>query len=73
MNELAFFVLKHAKAQVSLVVKSHFTCFPQDIVAYRTKGKVDSGSAAAADDDDDEDDEEEGEEDDDDDEDDDDE
>lgn len=35
---------------------------PQDIVAYRTKGKVDSESAATADDDEEEDDEEEGEE-----------
>ncbi|KAG7243083.1 hypothetical protein INR49_016458 [Caranx melampygus] len=36
--------------------------YDKDIVAYRTKGKVDSGSAAAADDDDDEEEEEEGEE-----------
>lgn len=36
---------------------THFSCFLQDIVAYRTKGKVDSGSAAAADDDDEEDEE----------------
>lgn len=43
-------------------------CCPQDIVAYRTKGKVDSESAATADDDEDEEDEEEGEEEDDDDE-----
>lgn len=43
-------------------------CSPQDIVAYRTKGKVDTASAATADDDDDEEeDEEEGEEEDDDD------
>lgn len=33
--------------------------FPQDIVAYRTKGKVDSESAATADDDDEEEEEEE--------------
>lgn len=39
--------------------------YPQDIVAYRTKGKVDSESAATADDDDEEDEEEEEEEDDD--------
>lgn len=37
-------------------------CCPQDIVAYRTKGKVDSESAATADDDEEEEDEEEGEE-----------
>lgn len=37
-------------------------CLLQDIVAYRTKGKVDSGPAAAADDDDNEEEEEEGEE-----------
>lgn len=36
-------------------------CYPQDVVAYRTKGKVDSESAATADDDDEEE-EEEGEE-----------
>lgn len=35
-----------------------FIMAPQDIVAYRTKGTVDSGSAAAAADDDDDDDEE---------------
>lgn len=40
-------------------------CHPQDIVAYRTKGKVDSESAATADDDEEEDDEEEEEDDDD--------
>ncbi|KAI3354101.1 hypothetical protein L3Q82_018653, partial [Scortum barcoo] len=36
--------------------------YDKDIIAYRTKGKVDSASAAAADDDDDEDEEEEGDE-----------
>uniref|UniRef100_UPI0037E86D26 high mobility group protein B1-like n=1 Tax=Semicossyphus pulcher TaxID=241346 RepID=UPI0037E86D26 len=35
--------------------------YEKDVIAYRTKGKVDSGPAAAADDDDDEEDEEEGE------------
>lgn len=47
--------------------KTHLLCFPQDIVAYRTKGKVDSASAAAADDDEEEEEEEGDEEDDDDD------
>lgn len=42
--------------------KTSLLWFPQDIVAYRTKGKVDSESAATADDDDEEEDEEEGEE-----------
>lgn len=45
--------VEHGKEPISLL---------QDIVAYRTKGKVDSGPAAAADDDDDEEEEEEGEE-----------
>lgn len=42
--------------------KLKIVCCPQDIVAYRTKGKVDSESAATADDDEEEEDEEEGEE-----------
>lgn len=42
--------LEHGKEPISLL---------QDIVAYRTKGKVDSGPAAAADDDDDDNEEEE--------------
>lgn len=42
--------------------KDKYICSPQDIVAYRTKGKVDSESAATADDDEEEEDEEEGEE-----------
>lgn len=50
----------------SLLNESHFfthtSCYPQDIVAYRTKGKVDSGSAAAAADDDDDEEDDEGEE-----------
>lgn len=46
----------------SSLYKNTNICFPQDIVAYRTKGKVDSESAATADDDDEEEDEEEGEE-----------
>lgn len=47
-------------AQVGLcvILKTHRLCFPQDIVAYRTKGKVDSESAATADDDDEEEEEE---------------
>lgn len=45
--------VEHGKEPISLL---------QDIVAYRTKGKVDSGPAAAADDDDDDEEEEEGEE-----------
>lgn len=49
---------------VILRQKNAPTCHPQDIVAYRTKGKVDSESAATADDDEDEDDEEEEEDDD---------
>lgn len=42
--------VEHGKEPISLL---------QDIVAYRTKGKVDSGPAAAADDDDDDNEEEE--------------
>lgn len=42
--------------------KLKIICCPQDIVAYRTKGKVDSESAATADDDEEDEDEEEGEE-----------
>lgn len=47
-------------AQVGLcvILKTHRLCFSQDIVAYRTKGKVDSESAATADDDDEEEEEE---------------
>lgn len=45
--------VEHGKEPISLL---------QDIVAYRTKGKVDSGPAAAADDDDDDNEEEEEEE-----------
>lgn len=41
-----------------VALKTHWLCFPQDIIAYRTKGKVDSEAAATADDDDEEEEEE---------------
>lgn len=50
---------------VSFATKKYPIRYPQDIVAYRTKGKVDSESAATADDDEEEDEEEEEEDDDD--------
>lgn len=51
----------NAGKMILFFVQKKPICYPQDIVAYRTKGKVDSESAATADDDDEEE-EEEGEE-----------
>lgn len=54
-----FFTLKHVnRVGFCEALKTHWLCFPQDIIAYRTKGKVDSEAAATADDDDEEEEEE---------------
>lgn len=50
-----------SNTSVPVEVITFLSCFPQDIVAYRTKGTVDPGSARAAEDEDDEDEDEEGE------------
>ena len=62
-NTLAFSLVIRKDLQWALTL-----VFSQDIIAYRTKGKVDSGPSAAAEDEDDEDEEEDDDDDDDDDE-----